>query len=49
MLAAVPGWRWDLNYPGSTPWYPSIEIFRQQPNNDWDTIIKNIKDKLNYV
>jgi len=46
MLATVPGWRWDLNYSGSTPWYPSIEIFRQQTNNDWDTIIKNIKDKL---
>ena len=49
MLAAVPGWRWDLNYPDSTPWYPSIEIFRQQTNNDWDTMIKNIKDKLNNV
>jgi len=49
MLPAVPGWRWDLNYPSSTPWYPSIEIFRQQTNNDWDTMINNIRDKLNNV
>ena len=49
MLATVPGWRWDLNYPVSTTWYPSIEIFRKQTNNDWDTMIKNIKDKLNNV
>jgi tetratricopeptide (TPR) repeat protein len=49
MLATVPGWRWDLNHPVSTPWYPSIEIFRQQTNGDWDTIIKNIRDKLNNV
>tara|TARA_B100001250_G_scaffold146288_1_gene125272 strand:- start:757 stop:2181 length:1425 start_codon:yes stop_codon:yes gene_type:complete len=49
MLATVPGWRWDLNYPVSTPWYPSIEIFRQQTNNDWDTMIKDIGNKLNNV
>ena len=46
MLAAVPGWRWDLNYPTTTPWYPSIQLFRQPLYNDWDTVINNIKDEL---
>ena len=46
-LPAVPGWRWDLNYPNTTPWYPSLQVFRQPIHNDWDTVIKEIKNELN--
>ena len=49
MLAAVPGWRWDLNFKDSTPWYSSVEIFRQERNNNWNTIINNIKKRLSDV
>ncbi len=46
MLAAVPGWRWDLNFPTTTPWYPSVQLFRQPLYNDWDTVINEIKNEL---
>ena len=46
-LPAVPGWRWDLNYPNTTPWYPSLQVFRQPIHDDWDTVIKEIKNELN--
>ena len=48
-LPAVPGWRWDLNFPKTTPWYPSLELFRQPVHNDWDTVIKQIKEVINNV
>jgi len=47
MLPAVPGWRWDLNFTNTTPWYPSIKLFRQPTHNDWDTVIKEIKSEIN--
>ncbi len=48
-LPAVPGWRWDLNFPKATPWYPSLELFRQPVHDDWDTVIKQIKEVINNV
>jgi len=46
MLSTVPDWRWDLNYPTTTPWYPTAKLFRQPLPNDWDTVIKEIKNEL---
>tara|TARA_Y100001960_G_C14778987_1_gene885240 strand:+ start:3295 stop:4722 length:1428 start_codon:yes stop_codon:yes gene_type:complete len=46
-LPAVPGWRWDLNYSKTTPWYSSLELFRQPIHNDWDTVINEIKVEIN--
>ena len=45
-LPAVPGWRWDLNYPTTTPWYPTIQLFRQPIFNDWNSVIKSIANEL---
>ena len=46
MLSTVPDWRWDLNYTTTTPWYPTAKLFRQPLPNDWDTVIKEIKNEL---
>ena len=47
MLPAVPSWRWDLNFTNTTPWYPSMKLFRQPIHNDWDTVLKEIKNEIN--
>tara|TARA_B100001123_G_C15263085_1_gene1007350 strand:+ start:464 stop:1888 length:1425 start_codon:yes stop_codon:yes gene_type:complete len=50
LLSSVPGWRWDFNYPDSTPWYPTFKILRQETNDNWNNVLKNIELELkNYV
>ena len=46
ILSPVPMHYWDLSYKDSTPWYPSLELFRQQNNDDWDDIINSIKERV---
>lgn len=41
MLPFAPDWRWMLNTE-TTPWYPSMRLFRQPKPGDWWTVIKNI-------
>jgi hypothetical protein len=44
-LKYVPEWRWGLE--GSTsPWYPSIRLFRQQSHNEWAPVIDEVKEAL---
>jgi tetratricopeptide (TPR) repeat protein len=45
MLPWCPEWRWLLDRSDS-PWYPSIEIFRQQSLGDWGSVINQLKQKL---
>ena len=47
LLSAIPGWRWDLNHKTTTPWYQSAKLFRQELNNNWTSVMKNIKNKIN--
>ena len=49
MLPAVPKHTWDLNFRTSSPWYPSLELFRQEINGDWSSVINQIKERLNNV
>ena len=46
ILPPVPMHYWDLSYKDSTPWYPSLELFRQQNTDDWDDIINSIKERV---
>ena len=46
ILPPVPMHYWDLSYKDSTPWYPSLELFRQQKTDDWDDIINSIKERV---
>ncbi len=38
-------WRWGLK-DSTTPWYPTMRIFRQPKMNDWKSVIENVKDEL---
>lgn len=41
-----PDWRWSHTL-STTPWYPSVRLFRQIIFNDWTPVIKAIKEALN--
>ncbi len=45
ILPYVPEWRWLLDR-NHTPWYPSIEIYRQKIESNWEDVIAEIKNKL---
>jgi Flp pilus assembly protein TadD len=41
MLSNAPDWRWG-RFDATTPWYPSLRLFRQPKNGDW----REVADKL---
>lgn len=45
MLAFDPDFRWGLEGT-STPWYPSMRIFRQNKVLDWSNVIADIETEL---
>ena len=40
LLMQVPEWRWGLK-GSTTPWYPSMRLFRQELRNDWNNLIQH--------
>ena len=44
-LKHIPDWRWGLSKP-RTPWYPTLELFRQSAPEDWGSVIQKIAQKL---
>ena len=42
LLPFVPDWRWGLE-GGSTPWYPTMQLFRQTTAGVWDTVIQQVE------
>ncbi len=49
MLSAVPRHTWDLSYKNTSPWYPSLRLFRQESHDDWTEVIKKIEENLTSV
>jgi len=45
LLPFAPDWRWLLNRSDS-PWYPSMRLFRQQTQGDWEAVIAEILTAL---
>lgn len=45
LLHFNPDWRWLLNRKDS-PWYPTMELFRQPVPGDWDSVFEDIQIKL---
>lgn len=41
----VPEWRYGLHAP-HMPWYPSVEVLRQEKRGDWSVPITEIKKRL---
>ena len=45
LLSQNADWRWFLNTE-SSPWYPAIQLFRQEQPGDWSVILKRIELEL---
>jgi hypothetical protein len=44
-LQHVPEWRWGLT-GHTTPWYPSVRLFRQPTRGDWPSVFARIAAEL---
>ena len=46
LLNRVDGcWRWLIDIDHS-PWYPSVRIYRQGPDRDWQTVLARVAQDL---
>jgi tetratricopeptide (TPR) repeat protein len=45
LLAFLPDWRWMLNREDS-PWYPTMQLFRQKTRGDWRVPIEKVAAQL---
>jgi len=43
LLQNLPEWRWGLQ-GDSSPWYPSLQIFRQSTPGDWTSLLHHVAD-----
>jgi hypothetical protein len=48
MLAFVPDWRWMLDRDTS-PWYPTMRLFRQPTRGAWDDVVGRVGVELQAV
>ena len=44
LLAYAADWRWSEGE--TTPWYPSLRLFRQPAPGDWTSVIENVRRAL---
>lgn len=47
-LQSVPDWRWMLDTPTS-PWYPTMRLFRQPSPGDWAAVMDSIAQELRHL
>jgi hypothetical protein len=45
LLQAEADWRWMVNRDDS-PWYPSMKLFRQEQQGEWETVINKVASDL---
>jgi len=45
LALSMPDWRWLLDREDS-PWYPTMRLFRQQKQRDWDVVIRRVAEEL---
>jgi len=45
LLPFSPDWRWMLDR-SDTPWYPSMRLFRQRNQGNWNTVLREVADAL---
>jgi len=45
LLPYVPDWRWMLERE-TTPWYPTMRLWRQPSFGDWTSVVERVKVAL---
>jgi Tfp pilus assembly protein PilF len=45
LVSFPPDWRWMLNCKNS-PWYPTMQVFRQPSQGEWNVVIDSIFNEL---
>ncbi len=45
LLHHAPDWRWGVEGE-TTPWYPTMRLFRQQTKGDWSEVIQRVRAEL---
>jgi hypothetical protein len=45
LLPFAPDWRWLLDREDS-PWYPTMRLFRQRKQGDWDDVFRRVAEEL---
>lgn len=45
LLPYVPNWRWMLERDDS-PWYPTMQLFRQEKPDDWEAVFRAVARQL---
>lgn len=48
LLSASPDWRWT-HQGQSTPWYPTMRLFRQKTLDDWAGVVAQVRDSLSLL
>lgn len=46
LIQHAPDWRWFLQFGNQTPWYPSMQLFRQAERGKWEPVITEVAEKL---
>jgi hypothetical protein len=46
LLPLIPDWRWGLE-GADTPWYPTMQLFRQTSAGDWEPVVQRVASALN--
>jgi ADP-heptose:LPS heptosyltransferase len=47
-LQHVPEWRWRLS-GDTSPWYPSVRLFRQPKRGDWPSVFARMAAELKKI
>jgi len=42
-------WRWLWDGRDTSPWYPTMKIFRQSRPGDWTSVLRNVHDELRTI
>ena len=45
VLCKVPYWVW-LHDRTDSPWYPSLKLYRQTETNDWQSVMRRVRDDV---
>jgi hypothetical protein len=45
MIPFAPDWRW-MHGRSDSPWYPTMRLFRQPKIDDWNSVVRQVRDEL---